>query len=216
MRNRFLIASALIVLLLTACTTSQPLTQPTVTNSNNSIKSATSTAAVIESVWQPPLDRWQERITKKPFSIKVSPQNSPVQHEKFSGYHTGVDFETFTDEADTVVTIKTICAGKIIFKQRVSGYGGVFIQSCQYNGQPITVMYGHLVLSSIKLKIGSDIKAGTIIGNLGQGYSYDTDGERKHLHLGIHLGSKVELKGYVQTEAELSGWLDAQKILGLK
>ena len=33
------------------------------------------------------------RITKKPFGIFITTQNSPVQPERFSGYHTGVDVE---------------------------------------------------------------------------------------------------------------------------
>lgn len=36
------------------------------------------------------------------------------------------------------------------------------------------------------------------MANLGNGYSSDTDGERKHLHLGIHLGEVVDIRGYVQ------------------
>ncbi|MFH0873352.1 MAG: M23 family metallopeptidase [Candidatus Komeilibacteria bacterium] len=177
------------------------------------LASTTPTINTNASTFSLPLDRALERITKKPFGIYITPQNSPVQPEKFSGYHTGVDFETFAEEANTQVTIKTICAGKVIYKQRVSGYGGVFIQSCEYNGEAITVLYGHLALSTIQLKVGDEIKAGTVIGYLGAGYSYDTDGERKHLHLGIHKGSAVELKGYVQSASELSGWLDGQKLL---
>ncbi|MCL5774898.1 MAG: hypothetical protein M1333_01655, partial [Patescibacteria group bacterium] len=53
----------------------------------------------------PPLDKALERVTKKPFGIKISPQNSPVSPERFSGFHTGVDFETFPDEQDTGVSV---------------------------------------------------------------------------------------------------------------
>ncbi|MGE5392302.1 MAG: hypothetical protein ACM3NH_00970 [Candidatus Saccharibacteria bacterium] len=39
-----------------------------------------------------PLADWQERVTKKPFGIFVSPGHSPVDPERFRGYHTGTDF----------------------------------------------------------------------------------------------------------------------------
>src|SRR3989344_6907506 len=42
-------------------------------------------------VW--PVDEFEERITKKPFGIFITPQNSPIKPERFSGYHTGVDVE---------------------------------------------------------------------------------------------------------------------------
>lgn len=166
-----------------------------------------------EVVFVAPLSRAQDRITKKPFGIKITPTDSPVQPEKFSGYHTGTDFETFPEEADVLVPINAVCAGKVVYKQRVNGYGGVLIQSCDYQDQPITVLYGHIALSSINLKVGDELKAGEHIGNLGQGYSYDTDGERKHLHLGIHRGSVIELKGYVQNQADLSQWIDWRNII---
>ncbi|HZZ99469.1 MAG TPA: hypothetical protein VFK07_02035, partial [Candidatus Paceibacterota bacterium] len=50
---------------------------------------------------------------------------------------------------------------------------------------------------------------GDFIGNLGKGYSSQTDGERKHLHLGIHKGSAVDITGYVSSDDLLSNWLDA-------
>ena len=48
---------------------------------------------------------------------------------------------------------------------------------------------------------------------LGQGYSAETSDERKHLHLGIHKGSGIELKGYVSNKDQLTEWIDAQTIL---
>ena len=38
---------------------------------------------------------------------------------------------------------------------------------------------------------------------------------RKHLHLGIHHGSAIELKGYVQEEAELKDFVDPEGVLAL-
>ena len=161
-----------------------------------------------KAVWVVPISNARVRITKKPFGLFISPQNSPVSPERFTGYHTGVDFETFADEQNVDVPISAVCNGELIYKNRVSGYGGVAIQSCILNGQSITVLYGHLKLSSIMPALYATLTAGQKIGVLGQGYSTETDGERKHLHLSVHKGMAIELRGYVQKESELSAWFD--------
>ena len=155
-----------------------------------------------------PLSRAAERITKKTLGQYITPQNSPVQPEKFQGYHTGTDFEIFPEEADAAVSVRAVCSGKLLLKEFASGYGGVAVESCDLEGNPITVIYGHLKLTSIDLKNGSDLKAGDVIGVLGKGYSSETDGERKHLHLGFCKGSSVNIRGYVSSVSQLSGWLD--------
>jgi murein DD-endopeptidase MepM/ murein hydrolase activator NlpD len=156
-----------------------------------------------------PIDNALSRITKKPFGIYITPKTSPVQPEKFTGYHTGTDFETFASEADSVVSVKAAAVGKVIYRKWVSGYGGVMIQSAEINGQPVTILYGHLALDSITVQVGDSLTIGETIGHLGKGYSHDTDGERKHLHLGIHKGGQVVLLGYVTKPGDLSQWLDA-------
>ena len=161
----------------------------------------------------PPLDRALERVTKKPFGIKISPASSPVSPERFSGYHTGVDFETFPEEQDADVAVYAVCEGALLEKRFVSGYGGVAVQSCRLNSQDITVVYGHLKLASISVQAGEKLASGSRLGLLGKGYSVETDGERKHLHLGIHLGKQASLLGYVKTSAGLDEWFDAMKYL---
>jgi hypothetical protein len=156
-----------------------------------------------------PLDRAGERVTKKPFGIFITPQNSPVQPEKFRGYHTGTDFEIFPEELNADVPVFAICDGKIALKKTATGYGGVLVESCELNGGPVTVIYGHLKLASIKKSTGDTLTQGEEIGILGKAYSAETDGERKHLHLGIHKGAGVNILGYVQSKTELSGWLDS-------
>jgi murein DD-endopeptidase MepM/ murein hydrolase activator NlpD len=156
----------------------------------------------------PPLDRAGERVTKKPFGMLVDRATSPVQPERFSGYHTGTDFETFPDEATTDVLVRAICVGEVVVKRSASGYGGVLVTDCLIDGQDVTVVYGHLRLSSIGVQVGDEVAAGDQIGLLGTGGSDETDGERKHLHLGIHLGSTVNIQGYVATKSDLSGWID--------
>ncbi|MFZ2226557.1 MAG: M23 family metallopeptidase [Candidatus Moraniibacteriota bacterium] len=160
-----------------------------------------------------PLDRAKERITKKPFGIHITQANSPVQPERFSGYHTGTDFEIFPQELTVAVPVKAICTGKIIEKRWASGYGGVLVQSCQLKNQPITSIYGHLNLTSISQKIGDTLTVGAVIGELGQDRSTQTDGERKHLHLGVHKGANINILGYVQSPTQLSSWIDVATLL---
>lgn len=161
-----------------------------------------------------PVSRAGERVTKKPFGILITPDNSPVQPEKFSGYHTGTDFEILPNEADTDVGVSAICGGVLRSKQTASGYGGVAIQDCLMDNQPVTVIYGHLRLASVVGAIGEYLAPGARIGVLGTP-GRETDGERKHLHLGIHRGNTTNIRGYVQTQAELGDWLNPALVLSL-
>ena len=147
-------------------------------------------------------------MKKKPFGIKITPNDSPVQPEKFTGYHTGVDFEIFENETDIDVDIFAICPGELILKRFVSGYGGVIVQKCEIHGANFTVLYGHLDLAGVAFETGDLIREADLIGVLGDEYSEETDGERKHLHLGIHRGAGIDIRGYVQNESELENWID--------
>lgn len=169
-------------------------------------------SAAMAALASPILD-WQARVTKKPFGIYVSPTDSPVSPERFTGYHTGVDFETFADEQNVDVPIMAICSGKLLLKEYASGYGGVAVQSCTLNGEAVTIIYGHLRLSSIIPAKGKLLTAGEKFAVLGTGYTSETDGERKHLHLGIHKGTSINILGYVQTQAALAQWLDVTRYL---
>ena len=159
-----------------------------------------------------PIDRANERVTKKTFGTHVSPGNSPVSPERFTGYHTGVDFEAFPEEANSDVPIYAICDGKIAKKETARGYGGMLVQSCTLDNQPVVVVYGHVSLKSIAKNIGDILVISEKIGNLGQPPG-ETDGERKHLHLGIHKGTSMNTSGYVATQAQLSGWLDPRNFI---
>ena len=160
-----------------------------------------------------PINNARARVTKKPFGIKVSPENSPVSPERFYGYHTGVDFEIFSGEEDTDISIYAICTGPLILKRYVSGYGGAAVQQCTLDNNDVSVLYGHLKLSSISAELDQTLNQGMQIGILGQGYSKETDGERKHLHLGIHKGKTVNLLGYVQDPGSLNEWIDALTLI---
>jgi murein DD-endopeptidase MepM/ murein hydrolase activator NlpD len=171
-------------------------------------------AAKDDNGFQWPIGRAAERVTKKHYSTFVTPKNSPVNPEVFSGYHTGTDFEIFSEEADMDVSITAVCDGTLISKRTVTGYGGVVIQSCVLENNAVTILYGHLKLSSVSKKTGDEIQVGEVLGVLGKGYSSETSGERKHLHLSIHKGSSIELAGYVQNKKDLQNWLDPEVIIG--
>lgn len=155
-----------------------------------------------------PLGGTEQRVTKKPFGIFIDPATSPVQPEKFRGYHTGTDFETFPEETTGDVSVHAICSGMLTVKRSASGYGGVVVEKCLFEGKPITVVYGHMRLTGIQATVGDNVAVGDVLGVLGMGQSKETDGERKHLHLGIHKGNTVNIRGYVASKSELNEWLD--------
>jgi hypothetical protein len=181
-----------------------PSTQTTTASTSTSPSAA---------VLKPPLSNALARITKKTFGMYVTPKNSPVSPEKFSGYHTGVDFETTPDEQNVDVPISAVCTGPLVLKKWATGYGGVAVQLCKLQNQDVTIIYGHLNISTVAPVVGQTLQAGDRLGMLGKGYSTETDGERKHLHLGIHKGTAINILGYVQKQSDLNNWIDAEKLL---
>lgn len=164
-------------------------------------KVSTDQAGLIE-----PIGEFRSRITKKPFGILITRENSPVQPERFSGFHSGVDVE-YTDKLDVDIPVRAIAPGTVVHSGRAAGYGGVLVISHQIGSASTLALYGHLDPSSLP-KVGSEISAGQRIGILGEGGTTETDGERKHLHFALIKGQSVNLKGYVKTKSELSGWED--------
>src|SRR3989344_341549 len=205
-KNKTILVILIITILAMILVSSQKNYFRKMTTGDNSTTTITKNELPTEQIFVSPINNALSRITKKPFGIYISPTNSPVTPEKFTGYHTGVDFETFSTEQAEDTTVTAICTGKIIEKKQARGYGGMVVQSCLIDNNPITVIYGHIRLSSIKNSIGDILNAGNFLGFLGTGYSVETDGERKHLHLGIHKGEAVDTRGYVQTESELKNW----------
>ncbi|PIS40806.1 MAG: hypothetical protein COT26_01390 [Candidatus Kerfeldbacteria bacterium CG08_land_8_20_14_0_20_43_14] len=91
------------------------LNQP-VTNQSGLIQNQNSNTNPSQSLLFPPISNALSRITKKPFGIYITPQNSPVQPERFTGYHTGVDFETLPSEANINVPIYAAANGEVLVK----------------------------------------------------------------------------------------------------
>jgi hypothetical protein len=61
---------------------------------------------------------------------------------------------------------------------------------------------------TVRATAGTYLAPGDRIGLLGASGSEETDGERKHLHLGIHRGRDFALAGYVPDASKLSAWID--------
>lgn len=152
-----------------------------------------------------PVEEFRQRITKKPFAIYITPENSPIQPERFAGYHTGVDVEY--SDVDEEVVVSAIAAGQVVFSDWVSGYGGVVVISHVINNKNYLIIYGHLNPDLLPAKDGF-VKVGEQIGILGQVGTTQTDGERKHLHLAVYNDMDLNLQGYVQKEEELGKWID--------
>ncbi len=153
----------------------------------------------------PPVADFKSRITKKFLGTYVTPQNSPVQPERFTGYHTGVDVE-YEDVTDDV-PVKAIADGTVLKSSWVSGYGGMLVVEHTLEGKPRAVVYGHLDPNRLP-KVGSTLRQGDTISYLGKGHTHDTDGERRHLHFAILQTNAINVRGYVATKEALNQWLD--------
>lgn len=155
-----------------------------------------------------PVKDFKARVTKKPFGIYITPQDSPIQPERFTGYHTGADAEFTDTTAD--VPVFAVADGKVVLSEYASGYGGVFMIEIQLDGSAHTILYGHIRPSTLP-KVGQVVKRGEQLAILGTGFSSETDGERHHLHFAILSNNRLDIKGYVSTQSQLSGWLDPLK-----
>ena len=151
-----------------------------------------------------------EGVEKKPFGIYITPETSPVQPERFTGYHTGVDVEILQHQQDSEIPIYAIADGIVELNRLVNGYGGVVILSFELDGKSYSALYGHVKVSA-DLDIGEQVSAGQFLTHLGRGFSDETDGERRHLHFSLKPGIDLDLRGYVQNKSELEAWLNPQE-----
>ena len=152
-----------------------------------------------------PIADMKARVTKKPFGIFITPETSPVQPERFRGYHTGIDVE-YEDAMDDIPVV-AIADGTVLTSRTASGYGGVVVIRHVLANETVLALYGHLDPSMLPSQ-GGIVAAGERIGVLGAGDTSETDGERKHLHFAILKDGAVDLRGYVQNQSELSLWYD--------
>jgi murein DD-endopeptidase MepM/ murein hydrolase activator NlpD len=155
-----------------------------------------------------PIDNFETGIKLKPFGIYIQPSTSPVQPERFSGYHTGADIEAPVGIED--VWVHAIGDGEVLSVKRVDGYGGVIQIKHDFDGDVYTALYGHIDLDSSLVDVGNLVSAGDQLAILGDGYSVETDGERKHLHFSLKPGLDLDLSGYVQNKDELTEWINPE------
>lgn len=163
-----------------------------------------------------PLDHAWRRETLLTFGLHVTPdpeQNPIDPPERFSGYHTALDYEILPDEADKEVPVYAVCDGEVIMASTAEGYGGVIVHRCELDGEDVTVLYGHIDPASFAVGVGDEVEQGQHIAVLAPHKSAGSGDTRKHLHLGIHRGQEVEMLGYVETQAALADFIDPATVL---
>ena len=111
-----------------------------------------------------------------------------------------VEYEDKTDD----VPIVAIAGGSVRLSRMVNGYGGVVAIEHVIADESVIAIYRHLDPATV-IDEGVVVTTNQQIGVLGDGYTQETDGERKHLHFGIITGSTID---YVGTTAELKRWVD--------
>lgn len=157
----------------------------------------------IESNWTAPIEGFFTRNTKKNFGLYVTPANSPVSPEKFTGYHTGVDIEY--GDVSGEVPVKAVATGTVKVARFIDGYGGVVGIEHDWHDKKLFVIYGHLDPKSL-VKENTIVTQGDTIGILGDKSADETDNERKHLHFGVRRTQETNLRGYVMSAEALRDW----------
>lgn len=162
-----------------------------------------------------PLEYATNRATPLGFGLHVSPDSpeNPIDPpERFSGYHAAIDYEVTADELNAEVPVFAICSGDVIYSGFAEGYGGLVVQRCTLDGEPMTVLYGHVSREGL-VPVGTPLSSGERMGVLAAARSVDTDGNRKHLHLGMHRGERLDVRGYVQNEDDLREYINPTTVL---
>ena len=172
---------------------------PPYTNSGASFKT------VSAQVYLPVKNFFQNQAVN-PFGV--------FRSNRFVGYHSGVDVEIDPSDLYKKVPVYAIYDGEVKKVELAAGYGGVVAIEHDLGKLSLMGIYGHLRLWDINVKEGQKITAGYLIGYLGADASAETDGERKHLHFGLFKGEDVDIKGYVDSLAELKrNWLSPNEFL---
>lgn len=119
--------------------------------------------------------------------------------------------EFFKKKISASIEVRAIMDGTIINKLSVSRYGGIILEKAEIDDQPVIILYGHVDLdSSTKEK---EVKKDDPLAILAPANNSKSGYERKHLHLGIIKGNKIDYRGYVQSIKELSSWIDSEIFL---
>lgn len=190
--NKLMIATFLSLLLGAGCEEASPSTLPV-------LVSQPTTSTVIF-----PIAEYGKRRTFKIFGQEV--------HDRFNGYHLGDDIEYEDLKGD--VPVQAIAEGTVRYvNAHLSGYGGVIVIAHQVGTEKVNALYAHLNLIDTKLRAGQRVTQGQFLANLGKDRSYQTDGERRHLHFSMYQGDELRLSGYASTKAMVVRWLNPFEFL---
>ncbi len=163
-----------------------------------------------------PIDKFQQRATANFFGtyypvgghdhpdLKVCPTA-----KYYSGYHTGMDLETFSTELNTSVPVFAIADGIVRQAGPVTGYGTLVVIGFSLKGDDYTTYYGHINGSTVTVKAGDAVTQGEKIAELGPACSSANGDVRKHLHFGLHKGAGIDVRGYVPDKTTLDNWVDS-------
>lgn len=167
-------------------------------------------------MWYYPVMHYDQRPSYKSFGQLMTAEfyvgKEKIFPTKYFGYHAAKDLETLPGEENAAVEVYAIGDGKILFLGSVTGYGGVILESLDNTNN--TALYGHVKIASAEVKQGEQVKAGQKMVALGDAFSSETGGERKHLHFGIYKGQDIYYRGYEPTLAQLkSRWEDPDNFL---
>ncbi len=195
--------------------------QPVLTSPENTPTAESKPQNPLDSKIVAPMSHWKDRITLNPFGNYFGPGSNQSskdaavcrQGKSYVGYHTGDDLEATMDESDKDVQVYAIADGTVKEAAAVNGYGGLIVIEHNLNGEIYTAYYGHINLTSTKLKAGDKVSAGQKIAILGDQCSSGNGYTRKHLHFALHRGSSVVVAGYVSDKKTLSNWVDARTVV---
>ena len=128
--------------------------------------------------------------------------------DRFTGYHVGEDIEVPEVREAPEVPVRSIADGTVRFVDWVSGYGGLVVIQHAIDDKIINSLYGHLDVSSIKIKVGDAVSVGQTFGRLGEGKTEETDGERQHLHFALYEGDELRKNGYEKNAEDVKKWMN--------
>ncbi|MEI8061313.1 MAG: M23 family metallopeptidase [Candidatus Berkelbacteria bacterium] len=131
----------------------------------------------------------------------------------YAGYHTAIDLETTSSETNQNVPVFAVAAGTVRQISAVTGYGGLIVVGYNLGGADYTAYYGHIDLSTAKVKNGDTVTVGETLASLGAACSTSNGDVRKHLHFGLHRGTEIVANGYVTSKSDLASWADPVALL---
>ncbi|MDP9211687.1 MAG: M23 family metallopeptidase [bacterium] len=178
----------------------------------SAVMAATVPAAHAAAPVSLPVERYFENQTLKGFDVLVDrayherhrdlfPHNG--HRNQFTGLHAGADVEFYSGrDARREIPVRAIAAGEVIHVGTVPGYGGLVVIRHR-EPEVVTSLYGHVRLSDVRVRTGQRVTAGQTVAFLGESFSAETSGARKHLHFGIHKGPALDFDGYEQTREHL-------------